>query len=314
MPGAETPKGWRIVIISQVLPVAEPLCAHLRELGHEPVAWLMARRKEGDERPLPPWGEITDSKVPAGLSLLFAPDKYAVAPLLRGLEPDLVLCAGFPWKLPQAALDVARLGSVNEHPALLPRHRGPIPLAWALREGDGQFGADLAPHGRRARHRRRSSLRRPCPIEDEWTTIEEMGPHLIQASFALLPKVFERIAAGDPGDPQTDEGASWAGPLRRGLRDRRLVSARPQDPRPGARLAPHVRPLRRAPGRSRSSTASASSSCARASPTRGRAHGPSSRGDGQLWIVESEPASYRSAPTTRLTLVPTGRRAPAFGA
>ena len=51
-----------------------------------------------------------------------------------------MLCAGFPWKLPQEALDVARLGSVNEHPALLPRHRGPIPLAWALRDNDGQFG------------------------------------------------------------------------------------------------------------------------------------------------------------------------------
>ena len=91
---------------------------------------------------------------PKGVSLLFARDKEAVAPLLRGLEPDLVLCWGFGWKLPQEALDVARLGSVNHHPALLPRHRGPIPLSWALRENDGAFGHDLAPHGRRARHRR----------------------------------------------------------------------------------------------------------------------------------------------------------------
>ena len=151
--GRGAPKGWRIVIISQVLPIVEPLVPYLRELGHEPVAWLMARRSEQDKRPLPPWGDIDDSKVPAGLSFLLAPDKHAVEPLLRGLEPDLVLCAGFPWKLPQAALDVARLGSINEHPALLPRHRGPIPLAWAMREGDGQFGADLALHGLRARHR-----------------------------------------------------------------------------------------------------------------------------------------------------------------
>jgi methionyl-tRNA formyltransferase len=140
VPGTETPKGWRIVIISMVLPIVEPLVPHLRELGHEPVAWLIARREKGDDRPLPSWGEITDSNAPAGVNLLFAPDKHAVEPLLRGLEPDLVLCAGFPWKLPQAALDVARLGSVNEHPALLPRHRGPIPLAWALRDNDGTLG------------------------------------------------------------------------------------------------------------------------------------------------------------------------------
>jgi methionyl-tRNA formyltransferase len=200
---------FRIVIISQVLPIVEPLVPYLRELGHEPVAWLMARRESSDQRPLPPWGEITDTMAPAGLSLLFAPDKHAVEALLRGVEPDLVLCAGFPWKLPQAALDVARLGSVNEHPALLPRHRGPIPLAWALREGDGQFGVTW--------HRMDAELdtgailaQTTVPIEDDDSLITDFGPKLIQASFGLLPRVLERVAAGDPGDAQTDEGASWA--------------------------------------------------------------------------------------------------------
>jgi methionyl-tRNA formyltransferase len=49
------------------------------------------------------------------------------------------------------------------------------------------------------------------PIEDDETTIEQMGPKLIQAAIGLLPKVFERLTAGDPGDPQAAEGASWAG-------------------------------------------------------------------------------------------------------
>jgi len=106
-------KSLRIVVISMVLPVAEPLIAHLRELGHEPVAWLMARRKGGDERPPPPWGDVTDRSAPPGVSVLFARDKFAVAPLMRGLEPDVMLCWGLPWKLPQEALDVPRLGSVN---------------------------------------------------------------------------------------------------------------------------------------------------------------------------------------------------------
>jgi methionyl-tRNA formyltransferase len=210
MPDVETPKGWRIAIISMVPPVTVPLIEHLRELGHEPVAWLVARRKKGDERPLPPWGEITDSMAPSGVSLLFARDKEAVAPLLRGLEPDLVLCWGFGWKLPQEALDVPRLGSVNHHPALLPRHRGPIPLAWALRESDGTFGMTW--------HRMDAELdtgailaQKTIPIEDDWTTIEEMGPALLQGAFELLPQVFERLAAGDPGDVQSTEGVSWAG-------------------------------------------------------------------------------------------------------
>jgi methionyl-tRNA formyltransferase len=200
--------GWRIVVMSMVLPVVEPLVAHLRELGHEPVAWLLPRRPL--DRPPPPWGEITDPTAPAGLSLLFARDKWAVEPLLRGLEPDLVLCWGFPWKLPQAALDVARLGSVNQHPGLLPRHRGPVPMAWALRDGDGEFGITW--------HRMDAELdtgailaQTAVPIADDDSTIEQIGPKLIQAAFGLLPRVFARLAAGDPGDPQPAEGATWAG-------------------------------------------------------------------------------------------------------
>jgi methionyl-tRNA formyltransferase len=193
-----------------VLPLVEQLVTHLRELGHEPVAWMMARRKEGNERPPPPWGDVTDRTAPAGLNVLFARDKFAIAPLLRGLEPDVVLCSGFPWKLPQAALDVPRLGAVNQHPALLPRHRGPLPMAWTLREGDREFGITW--------HRMDAELdtgpllaQTTVPIEDDETTIEQMGPKLIQAAIGLLPKVFERLTAGDPGDPQAAEGASWAG-------------------------------------------------------------------------------------------------------
>jgi len=200
--------GWRIVVISAVLPVAEPLIAHLRELGHEPVAWLMARRPA--DHPVPPWGDVTDRAAPAGVNLLFARDKSDIAPLLRGLEPDLVLCWGFAWKLPQEALDVPRLGCVNQHPARLPRHRGPIPMAWALRDGDGEFGITW--------HRMDAELdtgailaQTTVPIEDDDSNIEEFGPKLIKASLDLLPRVFERLAAGDPGDPQATEGVSWAG-------------------------------------------------------------------------------------------------------
>ena len=81
---SERPSGWRIAIISGVLPVVEPLVPCLRELGHEPIAWLMPRR-ENDGRRMPPWGEVTDSMAPDRISLLFAQDKWAVAPLLRGL-------------------------------------------------------------------------------------------------------------------------------------------------------------------------------------------------------------------------------------
>jgi methionyl-tRNA formyltransferase len=200
----------RVAIISNVLPVVDPLVGVLRELGHEPVAWLMARRPRGDERPLPPWGDVTDRNAPEGVNLLLARRKEDVAPLFRGLDLDVTLCWGFNWKLPQEALDVPRLGSVNNHPAFLPRHRGPYPLAWAFREGDAEFGStwhrmdaefDTGPILAQSR----------VPIEDTDTWIEDFGPRILQNTFSMLPQVFERLEAGDPGDPQPADGASWAG-------------------------------------------------------------------------------------------------------
>ena len=38
-----------------------------------------------------------------------------------------------------------------------------------------------------------------------------IGPRLLEVAVGLLPAALERVAAGDPGDPQPDEGATWAG-------------------------------------------------------------------------------------------------------
>ena len=131
-------------------------------------------------------------------------------PILRASRPDLVLCLGFRSVSPQAALDVPPLGSVNCHPALLPRHRGPIPLAWAFRDGDQQFGVTW--------HRMDAELdtgpilaQAPVPMLDDDFGIDVVGPRMGAVALGLLPTVFARIAAGDPGDEQSAEGVTWAG-------------------------------------------------------------------------------------------------------
>ena len=153
---------------------------------------------------------LTDRAAPPGLDLLFARDKHALEPLFRAYEPDVMICWGFPWKIPQAALDVPRLGSVNMHPALLPRHRGPIPLAWALRDGDPVWG--LTWHRMDAELDTGNVLAQgSVPIDDDDVDIEQFAPKLFSGAVELLPGALERVAAGDSGDPQPAEGASWAG-------------------------------------------------------------------------------------------------------
>ena len=198
----------RIFLVCTIKPIADALAAKLRGLGHEPAALLAPRRPPEDEQP--PFLQLTAASAPQGLDLLFARDKHAIEPLVRAYEPDLLVCWGFPWKIPQAALDVPRLGSINHHPALLPRHRGPIPLAWALRDGLGEWGATW--HYMDAELDTGNLLgQTTVPIEDDDVDIGDFGPKLIEAGLGLLPGVLERVAAGDPGDPQPQEGASWAG-------------------------------------------------------------------------------------------------------
>ena len=230
--------GWRIVLISTVPIIAQLMTETLRGLGHRPMAVITARR----DRPRPDQPAMTDESAPPGLDVLLPATKHSIEPLLRAYDPDLVLCWGFPWKIPLGALQVPRLGSVNCHPALLPRHRGPIPFAWALREGDGQYGVTW--------HRMDAELdtgpilaQATVPMEDDDFEITVVGPRIAPIALGLLPRVLERVAAGDPGDPQPLEGRQLGRPLRRGLRHGRLGAAGPQDPRPGPRLGLHLRAL-----------------------------------------------------------------------
>lgn len=199
---------WRTVVITSVAPVATIFTDALRQLGHEPVAVLTPRR------PQPMLGDLAlaDATAPRGVDLLFARDRSSLEPLLRAVRPELAVCFGFPWLIPPEVLTVPPLGIINLHPSLLPRHRGPIPTAWAIRAGDPTYGVTW--------HRMDDAFdtggilaQAPVPMEPDDTEIRVVGPRLLAVAVELLPRALERVAAGDPGDPQRSTGdepyAGW---------------------------------------------------------------------------------------------------------
>ena len=198
---------WRVVLITTVWPVAGALAEALGGLGHEPVAVVSARRSRPG--PAGPFA-ITDATAPPGLDVLFPRDRHAIEPLMRAYGPDLAVCWGYPWRIPLAALEVPRLGSINNHPAFLPRHRGPIPVSWAIREGDASYGVTW--------HRMDADLdtgailaQASVPALDDEFSFEQLGPRMLEAALKILLRALDRLAAGDPGDPQASDGATWAG-------------------------------------------------------------------------------------------------------
>lgn len=62
---------------------------------------------------------------------------------LADFHPDVVVVAAFGQILPQAVLDVPGRGCINIHPSLLPRYRGPSPVAAAILAGDDFTGVSI---------------------------------------------------------------------------------------------------------------------------------------------------------------------------
>ncbi len=62
---------------------------------------------------------------------------------LAALAPDVIVVAAYGKLLPATVLEMPRHGCLNLHPSLLPRHRGPSPVATAILEGDSVTGTTL---------------------------------------------------------------------------------------------------------------------------------------------------------------------------
>lgn len=62
---------------------------------------------------------------------------------LRSLRPDVAVLAAYGKILPHELLMIPEHGFVNVHPSLLPRHRGPSPIAATILSGDELTGVTL---------------------------------------------------------------------------------------------------------------------------------------------------------------------------
>jgi methionyl-tRNA formyltransferase len=191
---------WRVVIVTRILPVALGFHAALREAGHEPVALLTIRDTDGRYGGFDLAGMLDE--LPPELDLLMPARRASIAPLLESVHPDLVVCMGFPWKVPADALAVPRLGWINGHPSLLPHYRGPVPVAWAIRDGEDELGVTF--------HRMDAELdtgpilaQRALPLGELCEPDEfygRMGPIVIE----VLGEALANLAAGVEAKVQED--------------------------------------------------------------------------------------------------------------
>jgi methionyl-tRNA formyltransferase len=83
---------------------------------------------------------------------------------LRELRADLMVVCDYGQILSRDALAATRLGGINLHGSLLPRHRGAAPVQWTILAGDANAGVSVI----------------------HMTPALDGGPVLVQASVAML--------------------------------------------------------------------------------------------------------------------------------
>ena len=175
----------------------------IRALGHDVVALMTIRNPRNLDQLAALVGDP-----PAGLDVLVPHSRYGVARLLTAYELDLAVCSGFNWRLPEDAIAAPRLGILNGHPSLLPRWRGPNPFGWTLRMGEPELGFTW--HLMDAELDTGPILAQGTTPLDENDTRDTLFAKLEPLAGSLLVRALERLEAGERGEPQPTEGASWA--------------------------------------------------------------------------------------------------------
>jgi methionyl-tRNA formyltransferase len=143
---------------------------------------------------------------------------------LAALEPDLGVLADYGQIIPGRLLELPRLGILNLHPSLLPRHRGATPINAAIAAGDPRFGVTII--------RMDEGLDTgPIVAATDWPASgRETAPQLeafaAREAATLLGRTLDGWVAGEiTPEPQPVEGATITKRLRRD--DARLDPTRP---------------------------------------------------------------------------------------
>jgi methionyl-tRNA formyltransferase len=132
---------------------------------------------------------------------------------IREIGADVMVVVAYGQILPASLIEAPRHGTLNVHASLLPRHRGPAPVEWAILSGDAETGVsimqmdagvDTGPILAQAR----------VPLAPDETAAPLEG-RLADLGGRLLVRTLDDLAAGRITPvPQPAQGATQAPRLR----------------------------------------------------------------------------------------------------
>jgi methionyl-tRNA formyltransferase len=112
----------------------------LLERNEDVVGVFCAPDREG--RPTDPLKELAlERGLPVHQPTSWKTDK--ALELMRSFDSDLCVMAYVTLLVPQQVLDAPKLGTIQYHPSLLPKHRGPSSINWPIIQGDTETGITI---------------------------------------------------------------------------------------------------------------------------------------------------------------------------
>jgi methionyl-tRNA formyltransferase len=122
---------------------------------------------------------------------------------IRSFNADLMVVVAYGMILPQAVLDVPKLGCLNVHASLLPRWRGAAPIQRSLMAGDEKTGVTIMQIVRKL-DAGDMLHKEECVIGDTDTAIDLHDKLAALGAIGLI-KVLAQIEAGTLHPEQQDE-------------------------------------------------------------------------------------------------------------
>lgn len=138
---------------------------------------------------------------------VFQPERLRgpdVVERLRAVDADLFVIAAYGQILRQAVLDLPRHGCLNVHPSLLPRHRGPAPIAAAILAGDSETGVTIMLTDR-GMDTGPILAQEVVPLPRDATTAT-LTPQLFELGATLLLRMIPAWLAGQIAPRPQDDG------------------------------------------------------------------------------------------------------------
>jgi len=199
------------IVFAGTATFGQPTLNQLREAGHEVALVVTQPDRPGGRglRLLRSGTKLLAQEL--GLEV-FQPERIkdeAAQARIRQVAADVMVVVAYGQILPASLITAPRLGTLNVHASLLPRHRGPAPIEWSILSGDPETGVtimqmdagvDTGPILAQAR----------VPIAPDATT----GPlesQLADLGGRLMVQTLEELERGRISPvPQPAEGATHA--------------------------------------------------------------------------------------------------------